>query len=303
MKVIFNADDFGLTPAINAGILEAYDRGLLRSASLIVTGEAAEDAAAAARARPALDLGLHITLIEERPALPPAQIPSLVVDGRFHHRRSILFLRYVLRRWNVAEAQAEIMTQWDRMRGFGLKPSHLNGHQHLHLLPRLFPFVIALAQRRGIRFVRGRFSDPLTATGSLARKISSIAINKLSELNWTRLSASARRAMMPFTTVGFVHAGGALSTPHLLSMLDHLRRDPGQGIVEVMLHPGHRCGETERKYGHWQYHWESDLSLLLDSALAEALFRRGIEVTSFRELSTTMGSTPSERSIGTDRTH
>jgi predicted glycoside hydrolase/deacetylase ChbG (UPF0249 family) len=284
MKVIFSADDFGLTRAINAGILEAYERGLLRSASLIVTGEAAEDAVAGAAAHPGLDIGLHITLIEERPALSPAQIPSLVTQDRFHRQRSALLLRYMLGHWNVVEAEAEITAQCDRCRGFGLAPSHIDGHQHLHLLPRLFPSVIALARRHGIRFVRTRLSDPLDGTGSVARKISVLAINMLSKLDWTQIPRLAQVLMAPFTTVGFLQAGGGLTAPQLLSILDHLRRDPAQSIVEVMLHPGRRDADTERKYGHWRYQWERDLALLLDPTLPEALARRGIDVTSFREL-------------------
>ena len=284
MKVIFSADDFGLTRAINAGILEAYERGLLKSASLIVTGEAAEDAAAGAAAHPGLDIGLHVALIEERPALPPAQIPSLVAQGRFHQLRSVLLLRYMLGHWNVAEAEAEIAAQLDRCRGFGLEPSHLDGHQHLHLLPRLFPSVIALARRHGIRFVRTRLSDPLDGTGSSARKISVLAINMLSKLDWSKIPGLAQVPMISFTTVGFLQAGGALTASQLLSVLDHLRRDPAQSTVEVMLHPGRRDAETERKYGHWRYQWERDLALLLDPTLPGELASRGIDVTSFREL-------------------
>ena len=63
MKVVFHADDFGLTGAVNAGILEAHERGVLASASIMVTAPAAEAAVAAARARPTLDCGLHVTLV------------------------------------------------------------------------------------------------------------------------------------------------------------------------------------------------------------------------------------------------
>lgn len=300
MKVIFNADDFGLSRAINAGIIEAYEHGLLKSASLVVTGEAAQDAVEGATSHPGLDIGLHTTLIEELPALPPGQIPSLVADGRFHRQRSALFLRYVLGHWTVTEAEAEITAQLDRVRAFGLEASHLDGHQHLHLLPRLFPSVIALAQRHGIRFVRGRISDPLAGTGTLARKISTLAINTVSRLNWSKIPGSSQVHMISFTTVGFLQAGGSLTVSYLLSMLDHLRKDPGQSIVEVMLHPGHRDAETERRYGHWGYQWERDLALLLDQTLPEALARRGIEVTSFRELGAKTDEASGGRSFGTE---
>ncbi len=284
MKVIFNADDLGLTRGINAGILEAYEHGVLRSASLIVTAEAAEDAVALIKARPGLDVGLHITLVEERPILPPIRIPSLVADGRFLRRASAVYLRYALGRWNVDEAEAEIAAQLDRMRSFGLEPSHLDGHQHLHLLPRLFPSVIALARHQGIRFVRSRVGDPLAGAGSLARIISALAINEVSRLDWGKIDGPSRMAMIPFSTVGFVHSGGTLTTSRLLGMLDKLRQDVRHSIVEVVVHPGHIDTETEQRYGHWRYRWENDLALLLDPTLPESLVHREIQVTSFRDL-------------------
>src|SRR5437667_8360151 len=115
VKVIFHADDFGLAPAVNAGIVEAHQRGLLRSTSLMVSADAAEDAAALARSLPDLDVGLHVTLVEERPVLPPDRIPSLVTEGRFWPSHGAVFARYATGRWNVAEAAAEVAAQWDRL--------------------------------------------------------------------------------------------------------------------------------------------------------------------------------------------
>src|SRR5262245_12192313 len=108
MKVVFHADDFGLTGAVNAGILEAHERGVLAGASLMMTAPAAEAAVAAARACPTLDCGLHVTLVEERSVLPPARIPSLVSGDRFWPRHTEVFLRYMAGRWNPREAAAEV---------------------------------------------------------------------------------------------------------------------------------------------------------------------------------------------------
>src|SRR5205814_68985 len=201
VKVIFHADDFGLTRAVNAGIVEAHARGLLRSTSLMPSAAAAEDAAALARSVPDLDVGLHVTLVEERPLLPADRLPGPVAGGRF----------------------------WARD-GTG---------------------VAALAGRR--------------------------------------VPPADRDAIRPFVTIGFLEAGGRLTPARLLAGLDHLRAR-GVELVEVMLHPGHRDAETERKYGHWGYRWDSDRELLLDPTLPEALARRGIEPTSFRALAAHAGA-------------
>ena len=83
-RLIVNADDFGLTTRVNDGVLEAHGRGILTSASIMPVGRAFDHAARLARETPALDIGIHLTLVEERPLLPGHEIPSLVgPEGRF----------------------------------------------------------------------------------------------------------------------------------------------------------------------------------------------------------------------------
>jgi predicted glycoside hydrolase/deacetylase ChbG (UPF0249 family) len=283
VKVVFHADDFGLTRGVNAGIVEAHERGLLASASLMVGAEAAEDAATLARSRPGLDVGLHVTLVEERPVLPPARIPSLVTDGRFWPNHTTIFARYVLGHWRVDEAAAEVAAQWERLAALGVSPSHWDGHQHLHLLPRLFPRIVPTAFRHGARFVRTQLVSAPPGGGSALRRALCAGVNVVAASAWRRTTRPERAGAMRFPTVGFLEAGGRLTRDRLLAILDHLRAR-GTEIVEVMLHPGHGDVETQRRYGHWNYHWDGDRELLLDAGLRDALASRGIEPTSFRDL-------------------
>ena len=62
--LIVNADDFGLSPGVNAGVARTHEEGIVTSASLMVRQPAAEEAAAYARATPALGVGLHVDLGE-----------------------------------------------------------------------------------------------------------------------------------------------------------------------------------------------------------------------------------------------
>jgi predicted glycoside hydrolase/deacetylase ChbG (UPF0249 family) len=287
VKVVFHADDFGFTPGINAGIVEAYERGVLRSTSLMVPAAACAEAVALARATPRLDVGVHLTLVEGmRPILPPAEIPSLVRDGAFLPTYGSVGLRYVVRRWRPEEARRELAAQLERMAATGLVPSHLDSHEHLHLLPGVFPWVAAEARRRGIRFVRTTVADPLFGGG--IRGTALIALRGVSWFAARRTGASDLRNLRTFVTVGFQQTGGKLTTARLLALLDRLpRRDPGS-IVEVMVHPGHADEETRRIDRHSRYRRENDLALLCDPALPEALARRGIEVTSFRDLTASL---------------
>src|SRR5437763_1372456 len=78
IRLIINADDFGLSESVNAAVLEAYDRGILTSCSLMVAEPAAAAAARAARERPGLGVGLHLVVAGGRAALAPAALPRLV---------------------------------------------------------------------------------------------------------------------------------------------------------------------------------------------------------------------------------
>ena len=282
MKVVFHADDFGLTPGVNAGILDAYERGLLRSTSLMVTAPAWEDAVEGARATPGLDVGVHLTLVEERAALPPERVPSLVHDGRFWPTHGAVALRYLQGRWRTEEARSELAAQLERFAATGLCASHLDGHQHLHLLPGVFAWVASEARRRGIRFVRTTLADPLLGGG--LRSASLAALRGVTWLASRRADIHDMQRLVPFVTVGFADAGGKLTAPGLLALLDRLRGQRSDGIVEVMLHPGRADPDTLRRDAESRYQRGSDLALLSDPRLPQELARRDIEVTSFREL-------------------
>lgn len=114
--LIVNADDFGRTPGINRGIVEAHERGIVTSASLMVRWPAARQAAAYARARSDFSLGLHVDLGEwvcGREGWAP--VYEVVPAGA---REAV---------------RAEVRRQlYEFRRLAGHDPSHLDSHQHRH---------------------------------------------------------------------------------------------------------------------------------------------------------------------------
>jgi predicted glycoside hydrolase/deacetylase ChbG (UPF0249 family) len=114
--LIVNADDFGLSAGVNAGILETHARGLVTSTSLMVRWPAAAEAVAQARAHPGLDLGLHVDLSE-----------WMYRDGCWQ------VLYAVVPRDDAAAVAAEVSRQLERFEALvGGPPSHLDSHQHVH---------------------------------------------------------------------------------------------------------------------------------------------------------------------------
>lgn len=167
-RLIINADDFGRSAEINDAIIEARTRGVLTTASLMVNEEGFDEAVKLARNHPSLGVGLHLSLVCGRSALPQAAIPGLV-----NHRQQFTNcpvtagFNYFFRPSLRDQLRAEIEAQFERFAGTGLVCDHVNGHLHLHLHPTVFPFVLDCARRhavRGFRLTR----DPWTLNARLA---------------------------------------------------------------------------------------------------------------------------------------
>ncbi|MDZ7343958.1 MAG: ChbG/HpnK family deacetylase, partial [candidate division KSB1 bacterium] len=155
VKIIVHADDFGLTEKINDGILWAHRYGILTSTSIMANGQAFAHAVALARAAPRLDVGVHLTLIEERPLLDPHEIPTLVgAEGKFHAHAIQFTRRYIAGRINLMEVAKELEAQVEKILSAGLNPTHLDSHQHVHMLPGVSRVAVALGRKYGIPAMR-----------------------------------------------------------------------------------------------------------------------------------------------------
>jgi predicted glycoside hydrolase/deacetylase ChbG (UPF0249 family) len=131
--LIVNADDFGYTEGINRGILDAHDKGIVTSASLMVERPAAAEAVARSHERPRLGVGLHVEVGRWR-------------TSRFPRRGSARSADAVRRL-----AREDLRRQLDRFRLLvGREPSHLDSHQHRHLAELVRPAFEEVAAELGI---------------------------------------------------------------------------------------------------------------------------------------------------------
>ena len=154
-RLIVNADDFGRSRLINEAVIRAHREGILTTASLMVNEPDATEAIALAKENPQLGVGLHLTLLCGRSALPPEKIPGLVnARGEFSDNPVGVGFRYFARRGLREQLRAEIHAQFARFRASGLPLDHLNGHLHLHLHPTVFGLLCEDAAQLGLRHVR-----------------------------------------------------------------------------------------------------------------------------------------------------
>ncbi|WP_108651305.1 ChbG/HpnK family deacetylase [Dongshaea marina] len=159
MQLILNADDFGLTPGVNRGILRAMHEGVVHSTTLMVNQPATGEAIRHIRQGEVPDVGLHLTLTAGRPLLSPEKIPDLVDTHGYFLSREELFSRESM---DLNQVYAELRAQYDYTRFYKLELTHLDCHHFAAIFPRLREAFIELANevqlpvRRIDQFVGGQ---------------------------------------------------------------------------------------------------------------------------------------------------
>ena len=276
--IIINADDFGRHAEINRAVEEGLVHGCLRSATVMPGGAAFAGAIDIARRHEELGLGVHFTLVDGHPILPPEEIPSLVgSEGDFLPDHTALLKRYLKGGVNLEEVRRELAAQLRKVEATGVPISHVDSHQHMHTLPGILDIVLDLAARAGIRAVRTP-RTPLFAGafGGLGQLVGRLGLSTLARL--AACKAHRRGLLTPDHFAGIV-AGEAVSEGELLHLIAHLP----QGTTEVMMHPGTKNDVLQEDSG-WQHDFESELAAILSPRVEAALQKAEVEPVNFCHL-------------------
>ena len=272
-RLIVTADDVGLHPGMTEGALRAHRDGIVTACSVAANGRHVEEAAAKLRETPDLAVGIHFTLVGELPAAPPERVRSLLgADGRLLADWPALVLRYLRGGVDLDEVEVELRAQCRRLSELGLRPVHANGHQHVHVLPGVFPRVLAVAAETGIRYLRIP-RDPSRAAWS-PRGLGLLGLETCGRL--ARRRAREQRFTIPDMTVGIAIAG-RLDTGSLLALLSDVR-----GLAELVVHPGVGRETIAQDYA-WPYTWDAETAALCEPSVRAEITSRGIELTSMLE--------------------
>jgi predicted glycoside hydrolase/deacetylase ChbG (UPF0249 family) len=267
-QLVVNADDFGFTPDVNRGIVDAHRSGILTATTLMANGEAFDDAVRLARQAPALDIGCHLVLIGGRSLVSGRPYPATVAQ----------LLRALARR--KIRPYDELAAQVRRIMAAGIEPTHLDTHKHTHLAPPVLDAVACIGQEFGIRWVRRPFDFPLDTMRG--------AVPALKRMTSRALGLMRRR----FHRV--LEAHGCLSTDHFAGfqitgrfrtreLVELLGLIPA-GTTEFMCHPG-RCEATLRQARtRLKESREKELQALMSPEVRVALVRHGIELVNYRSL-------------------
>jgi hopanoid biosynthesis associated protein HpnK len=281
-QLIVNGDDFGLSPQVNAGILHAHRHGILTDTSLMITAPAWEEAVALATATPSLSVGLHLTLVQGRAALPPHLLPAVTDPvGNFSSNATLAGLHYFFSRQAREQVRAECQAQLEKFLATSLTLTHVDGHLNIHMHPVVLDILLELAREYGIRAMRVPRENlattlALDARHSLRKRWESVIFTCLSRAAEKKLRANG--IVFPDALFG-LHQSGDFNERYLLGLLPRLR----EGVTELYCHPSFLpCREVQ--YWTPTYRRDVELAALTSSAVRAAVTDQRVVLVSYRNL-------------------
>ncbi|HEV2287673.1 MAG TPA: ChbG/HpnK family deacetylase [Candidatus Acidoferrales bacterium] len=287
-RLIVNADDFGFTRGVNAGIIRAHLHGILTSTTIMASGSAFEDAVALARANPKLGVGCHLVLVGGK-AVSRMQGRSSLSDanGNLPSSLAILVAKLTTNRIRKEDIRQEIRAQIERVRSAGIEITHLDSHKHTHCHPQVMEALMVVAGEHGITRIRRPFESTGAPPRPRARR----------KASWKQraLARAARRWEGRFDELSRSHglrspdyfwgvaATGALNRQAILAIIDTAASLP-EGTSELMCHPGEYDQDLEGSATRLKRERETELKGLVDASVSDAVKKHKIQLIDFRQL-------------------
>lgn len=276
--LIVNADDYGYFRCVSQGILKAAEQGIVTATGVLANMPDFDEHAAWLRDFGNLDVGVHLNLTAGEPLTDTMSTKLARWGGRFAGKFRMA-MAVLARGINADDVRREWRTQIERCCAARLQPVFLNSHEHIHMLPALFPVASTLAHDYGIphlRFPSSRIGRITSAT-SLPR---AVVMQALGALNRRHVGAP------PLRFLG-MEASGKLASSYLERVVPQLR---AREVYELMCHPGLFDANEVRDVRLTAYHdWQGELRTLTSPATRELLERHHIHVIGYRHLEPTRG--------------
>ncbi|KEQ17415.1 chitin disaccharide deacetylase [Endozoicomonas numazuensis] len=244
MKLIANADDYGLSEGVNYGIIDAYQNGIVRSTTMMVGMPGETHAVELARVNPGLKIGIHLRLTAGQSLC--SGLKTLTNEaGQFNNQTDFYGNENIC----PEEVEREFRAQIDRFLSLGLKPTHLDSHHHCYGHPAAYTVVQKIAKELAI---------PL-------RTVDSKEVSRIGEFSYR------------FSDEFY----GDVSESMLLDIVDREIARQGQNcILEVMCHPAY-IDPALYQMSSYCIQRVRETEILNSDSVKRALAERGVELTDY----------------------
>ncbi|XP_062999877.1 carbohydrate deacetylase [Elgaria multicarinata webbii] len=312
VKLIITGDDFGYCPRRNQGIVDCFLAGAVSNVSLLVNGSAVTNAVQLAR-RHRIPIGLHANLSEGSPVCLALKEKSSLLneDGFFHGKMGI---RTALAEGllNLSEVKQELKAQVDLFCELtGHLPHHMDGHQHVHVLPEIRQVFAQVLEDYGITYTRVPIEPDLPRCDWIDPTLMAFYLGVEKDSLNTVDVFRKHGIRWPDIYIGLSTMGKNMSVGNILSAIDnatvpYLAKEDATSVpsslflcpeqearavtIELMTHPGYPslppvggCGEGPDEFSQ---SWERlhELETLTDAELQSHYKTRNIQLCAFKDL-------------------
>lgn len=272
VQIIVNADDYGYFNCVSNGIIEAAKRGIVTATGILANNDISTLASSLINTKE-LDAGVHLNLTYGSPI--SKEMSNAVMRWNGHFPPLFTMAPAIMRKIVKVEfIEKEFRAQIEKCLENNLELLFLNSHEHIHMLPMIYPLTIKLANEYSIPFVRHSNSEWIGKLnpGSLLRNTIFSMLNVL--------NAPKKLAKTP-QLIGMTESG-QLSINYFKKRFTRLK--PGK-VYELMCHPGYFDKEEISDQKLLNYHrWEDEFSVLTSDEFANMCYENKIELIGYRDL-------------------
>jgi hopanoid biosynthesis associated protein HpnK len=279
-RLIITSDDFGLSSGVNRAVEQGWRDGLLTGASIMPGAAAFDEAVDIGRHNPGLQIGLHLTLVQGRGVLPPAELPDLVdAGGNFSDNPVRSGFRYFLDRGLYCQLKREIEAQITRVLDAGIVLSHIDGHLNMHLHPTVFRILAELMPRYGIttfRLARERLVHNLRFDREriFGKALEQLIFGFLTDHARPELD---RMGIKYASEVKGVLNSGRMTEEYILNIIDGVQ----DGLTEIYFHPG-IMPDAEISRRMPDYRHQEELAAITSPLVRQRLHELQMQVQNYR---------------------
>jgi predicted glycoside hydrolase/deacetylase ChbG (UPF0249 family) len=270
-ELIVNADDLGLSPGVNEGIVQAIESGCVRSTTALAGGPAFSEGIDKAAGLEGVGIGIHLNLTGPWDA-PSKKAPA----GFFCGAPGPLLAACLTARTDLGFAEGCLREQIESFLRTGIKPTHLDGHHHIHVFPGIAPLAARLGSEYGIPFARmprGLLPGYRACRGDLFKRL---LIHLLARRGASHYLARSIRS--PDRFFGFGLMGRTDYQKRFHKIVDLLV----EGTTEIMVHPG--MADDNLILDSYVKGRTVETATLTTPETLERISRLGIRLISYRDL-------------------
>jgi hopanoid biosynthesis associated protein HpnK len=287
-NLIVNADDLGWTQGVSRGIAEAHRNGIVTSTSLLANGCAFEAGVRAARESPRLGVGVHLNLSDGKPVAPAERVKSLLGEnGDFSGGPETLLLRLTAKKLETKEVEIEWNAQIEKVRAAGIRPTHLDGHKHVQMLPGLFAVALRLAKKHGIEAVRvAHEASSLRAALTSGGEPTGVTLKQGVQARGLKLLGRDAREMTERAGIATADYFCGIAQTGVLTKkgVQQLLASLPEGTTELMCHPGYADADLEKSATRLQKSRQTELEILTDNDIRKSIASLGIRLINYGEI-------------------